>query len=593
MDNTNTAPVDTRQPMEFRASGGDLFGFWLVTLLLTICTLGIYGFWRATAMKKWIAEHTYVHGQPLRYQSKLGEFILFTLVRMALMMVTFLFYLPWGKIKAKRFQWRMTTVADGRTCAFDGHGGDFALRFVLNKLFIICTLGIARPWVLVRRYRWDQEHLLIGGERVQFIGRAGSLFWLQVTNTLLTIFTLGMYRPWAQVKIQRWICENSIVARGTVTEPTPPDAMDAWIAARATDKRTWIAVGVLIAGLIALIALIGIGGKVASCVSSPSASDDEAVFYTGVHEGDGAAAPPPPEAFGDIRLDASSVYKATRSNNYDPERAIDGQVDTWWGEGVDGDGIGEYLQASWDGTRAVHEISLVPGYWKYRDDRYGDRWVMNNRLKQIEVSFSTGRSIEHSLEDVKQWHDIAVEPPENAEWVRITIRDVYPGYSPKGKRIEDSGIAEIKVLGTDQLYQPPAATTGDAPAKKKGGGVFGFLSTGKYKDRRTEAQTQLDSIRTAEKAYEAAFDSYYTCPQTPSPVPSSDGAQWAGGGKADFDQLGWEPADDLVYCSFDVQTRGDSFTATARCDMDGDGEQAIIEATESLAPRLMTADDVY
>jgi hypothetical protein len=579
-----------KQPLEFRATGGELFGFWLLTLLLTICTLGIYGFWRATAMRKWIAEHTYVHGQPMRYDSRLGEFILFTLVRVGLMMVTFLFYLPWGKCKAKRFQWRMTRVADGRSCAFDGAGSDFALRFVLNKLLIICTLGIARPWVLIRRYRWDQEHLLIGGERVQFVGRAGSLFWLQVTNTLLTLFTLGMYRPWARVRVQNWICQNSLVARGTVTEPTPPDAMDAWIAARATDRKTWIAVVGLIAGLFALVLLVGVGGKVVSWVSSLG-SAEEAPFYTGVGEADAPASTLAVETFDDVQLEASSVYPATRTNNYDPERAIDGDTETWWGEGADGDGLGEYLHVSWDDVRLVREVSLVPGYWKYRDDRYGDRWVMNNRLERVLITFSSGHAIDHHFEDEKGWHTIPIEPAEPAQWVRITITDVYPGYSPKGKRIEDSGIAEITVRGTELIVEPAAAATGQEA--KKSSNPFKFLSARKYKERRAEAQKWLDSVRTAEKAYEAAFDKYHSCPLTPSTVPGSEGAAWAGGGETDFNEIGWSPDAALVYCSFEVQATKNSFVATARCDIDGDGEFAIIEATESQAPSVKTAEDVY
>ena len=271
-----------RQPMEFRATGGDLFGFWLVSLLLTIVTFGIYGFWRAKAMKKWMAEHTYVHGKPLKYESRLGEFILFTIVRGFLMVITFAIYTPWALCKGTRFQWRCTTVADGRTCAFDGQGGDFGMQFFLNKLLTLCTLGIARKWVFVRQTRWEQEHTLIGGERIEFVGTTGGVRWVMLKNALFTLLTLGFYRPWARVNIERWICENSLVARGTDTTPAEPDAMDAWVAARAADPKTWYAVGGLAAAVVLLFLLVGLVSTVGGWIATLGDRDDvEEVVSTG------------------------------------------------------------------------------------------------------------------------------------------------------------------------------------------------------------------------------------------------------------------------------------------------------------------------
>lgn len=43
----------------FDGTGMQLFGNWIKWLLLTIITLGIYSFWVGIAMKKWIVKHTH------------------------------------------------------------------------------------------------------------------------------------------------------------------------------------------------------------------------------------------------------------------------------------------------------------------------------------------------------------------------------------------------------------------------------------------------------------------------------------------------------------------------------------------------------
>ena len=51
--------IDGRQEY-FDGTGGQLFGNYLKWFLLTILTLGIYGFWLNINMKKWITKHTHL-----------------------------------------------------------------------------------------------------------------------------------------------------------------------------------------------------------------------------------------------------------------------------------------------------------------------------------------------------------------------------------------------------------------------------------------------------------------------------------------------------------------------------------------------------
>ncbi len=87
-----------------------------------------------------------------------------------------------------------------------------------------------------------------------------------------------------------------------------------------------------------------------------------------------------------------------------------------------------------------------------------------------------------------------------------------------------------------------------------------------------------------------------TCPPSP---PSGDRAAWSGACTQPFSELGWTPADGGVACSYEVTfdlrpgaDRKRGFVAVARCDLDGDGVEAVFEATREQPPRRITAPDV-
>ena len=51
--------IDGRQ-LIFDGTGGQLFGNYIKWFLLTIITVGIYGFWLDIKMKQWITKHTHM-----------------------------------------------------------------------------------------------------------------------------------------------------------------------------------------------------------------------------------------------------------------------------------------------------------------------------------------------------------------------------------------------------------------------------------------------------------------------------------------------------------------------------------------------------
>lgn len=71
------------------------------------------------------------------------------------------------------------------------------------------TLGLATPWMLCAFYKWEAEHTIIDGRRLEFIGTGSDLFVRFMLWCLLTFLTLGIYAFWFRINLYRWKCLNT------------------------------------------------------------------------------------------------------------------------------------------------------------------------------------------------------------------------------------------------------------------------------------------------------------------------------------------------------------------------------------------------
>ena len=108
---------------------------------------------------------------------------------------------------------------------------------------------------------------------------------------------------------------------------------------------------------------------------------------------------------------------------------------------------------------------------------------------------------------------------------------------------------------------------------------------------RAELPANLNGIRTAELAYEAAFDTFIPASIYPAPL-SKGSKEWISSSSGGFLILGWAPDGD-VRGAYWVETNANDFRASAISDVDGDGVYATYVATKSTNPTLVTAPDIY
>ena len=113
-----------------------------------------------------------------------------------------------------------------------------------------------------------------------------------------------------------------------------------------------------------------------------------------------------------------------------------------------------------------------------------------------------------------------------------------------------------------------------------------------YRAKRAEVPGNVDGIKTAQIAYDAAFDKYI---EVSSWAPSDDLTKtqrsWSSG--TDFDTLGWGP-DGKVRGRYKVTSKSSTdFLVTGDCDVDNDDDNASFTATKSINTKMNTGPSVY
>jgi len=113
-----------------------------------------------------------------------------------------------------------------------------------------------------------------------------------------------------------------------------------------------------------------------------------------------------------------------------------------------------------------------------------------------------------------------------------------------------------------------------------------------YRAKRAEVPSNVDGIKTAQLAYDAAFDTYITHTTLhPTSTAGKTQRQWVTG--TGFDTLGWSPDGD-VRGQYKVSTTSTTdFLVTGRSDVDGDSTFSSYTSRKSVNAVMTTNNDVY
>ena len=74
-------------PVEFKGKGGEFFGIWIVNVLLTIITFGIYSAWAKVRTKRYFYGNTYVDSDNFEYHAEPMQILKGRLVAVAVLVI--------------------------------------------------------------------------------------------------------------------------------------------------------------------------------------------------------------------------------------------------------------------------------------------------------------------------------------------------------------------------------------------------------------------------------------------------------------------------------------------------------------------------
>jgi hypothetical protein len=144
---------------------------------------------------------------------------------------------------------------------------------------------------------------------------------------------------------------------------------------------------------------------------------------------------------------ASSTLQPQGEHNYDVENIKGPQFDTTWGEGVEGDGIGENITLTVHRPLPIDAIMIMPGY--RADD--ATLWSKNNRVAELEVTLNGEHNFVAAIPDDK-FADLYPIPvlgyAKPVSTVKLVIKAVHRGSSAR-----DTCISRVELRG--KLSQKP------------------------------------------------------------------------------------------------------------------------------------------
>lgn len=166
----------TPRAFQFTGSAGEYFRIWIVNLLLSIATLGIYSAWAKVRRLRYFYGHTVVDGSTFGYHASpiailKGRMIAYTVVatlailgQVAPLLVS-IFYLPllvlMPIVLVRAFRFRAANSSfRGIRFGFDGAEPDAYRVYLLLPMLGVFTLGLLYPFVTAR-----QREFVVGNSR--------------------------------------------------------------------------------------------------------------------------------------------------------------------------------------------------------------------------------------------------------------------------------------------------------------------------------------------------------------------------------------------------------------------------------------------
>lgn len=194
--------------VSFTGRASEYFGIWIVNVLLTIITLGIYSAWAKVRRNRYFYGNTVLLGRAFEYHARglqiligrlivVGGLIVLNVIAIVvpilalLPTVVVLVALPWLVAKGLRFTARVTSYRNVRFDFVGGAGGAFK-AFILGGLLAVITLGVLAPLASRWSARYVGSNLRYGGKAFDTDPKLGPIYRTWFLSLLITLVGLSV-----------------------------------------------------------------------------------------------------------------------------------------------------------------------------------------------------------------------------------------------------------------------------------------------------------------------------------------------------------------------------------------------------------------
>jgi len=167
--------MKNRERLQFTGQGGEYFKIWIVNLLLSILTLGIYSAWAKVRRNQYFYRHTRLAGACFDYHGDPKAILKGRIIAVVLVVAYTL---------AGRFS-------------------------PLIALAILLLILLVMPWLLKRSLRFRLYNSSYRGLRFAFYGKTGGAYLSWLAWPLASALSVGLLWPLTQQRIVRYMRDNS------------------------------------------------------------------------------------------------------------------------------------------------------------------------------------------------------------------------------------------------------------------------------------------------------------------------------------------------------------------------------------------------
>ena len=187
-----TQPDAPPQQLRFHATGGEYFRIWIVNLLLTIVTLGIYSAWAKVRRNQYFYASTELAGSSFTYHGNpiailkgrivaavaFGVYMLAVQLSPGLAGIALLAMVgatPWFIMRSFQFNLYNSAYRGIRFRFIDDLSGAY-ITYLLRPMLNFVTAGLAVPFVHQRTKAWQINASRFGQARFSFDAEAGDFY---------------------------------------------------------------------------------------------------------------------------------------------------------------------------------------------------------------------------------------------------------------------------------------------------------------------------------------------------------------------------------------------------------------------------------